>query len=108
MPALAALAAWGLVSIERKRASDAAGTLASRSASVARIRSVASAGVLVLGITVSAGCHGCEFCLPGPGTQQAAGAGAGHITVGAPAPAEAARAERFAGKRPGRAPCTHR
>ena len=45
MPVLAALAASGLVSIERKRASDAVGVLASRSASVARICSVASAGV---------------------------------------------------------------
>jgi hypothetical protein len=44
--------------------------------------------------------------LPVPGTQQAADAGSGHITVGAPGPAEAARAGRFAGKRPGRAPCT--
>jgi len=41
-------------------------------------------GVLVLGIAVNAGCHGCEFCLPVPGTQQAAGAGSGHITVSAP------------------------
>ena len=45
MPALAALAASGLVSIERKRASDATGSLASRSASPVRICSVASAGV---------------------------------------------------------------
>ena len=45
MPALAALAASGLVSIERNRASDATGALASRSASPARICSAASAGV---------------------------------------------------------------
>jgi hypothetical protein len=35
-------------------------------------------GVLVLGIAVDAGCHGCEFCLPVPGTQQAARAGTGY------------------------------
>jgi hypothetical protein len=45
MPALAALAASGLVSIERRRASEAADALASRSASPARICSAASAGV---------------------------------------------------------------
>jgi len=45
MPALAALAASGLVSIERSRASDATGALASRSATPARICSAASAGV---------------------------------------------------------------
>src|SRR5215471_7687217 len=45
MPALAAVAASGWVSIERKRASDAAGSLASRPASPARICSAASAGV---------------------------------------------------------------
>ena len=32
-------------------------------------------GVLVLGITVDAGCHGCEFRVPLPGTQPAARAG---------------------------------
>jgi len=37
MPALAALAASGLVSIDRKRASDATGSLASREASAVRI-----------------------------------------------------------------------
>jgi hypothetical protein len=34
-------------------------------------------GVLVLGIAVGARCHGCEFCLPVPGTQPAARAGTG-------------------------------
>jgi len=32
-------------------------------------------GVLVLGIAVDAGCHGCESRLPLPGTQPAARAG---------------------------------
>jgi hypothetical protein len=45
MPTLAALAASGLVSIERSRASDATGSSTSRVASEARSCSVASAGV---------------------------------------------------------------
>jgi hypothetical protein len=35
-------------------------------------------GVLVLGIAVDTGCHGCEFCLPVPRTQEAARAGTGY------------------------------
>ncbi|HEY0998736.1 MAG TPA: hypothetical protein VGD83_03780 [Streptosporangiaceae bacterium] len=34
-------------------------------------------GILVLGIAVDTGCHGCEFCLPVPRTQEAARAGTG-------------------------------
>ena len=44
-PCVLSLAASGLVSIERKRASDATGALTSRSATPARICSAASAGV---------------------------------------------------------------
>jgi hypothetical protein len=44
MAALAALAASGLVSIDRRRVGDAVGSLASRSASVARICSAACRG----------------------------------------------------------------
>src|ERR1700749_1707746 len=44
MPALAALAASGLVRIERRRVSDAAGSLSSRLASAARICSAACPG----------------------------------------------------------------
>jgi hypothetical protein len=54
MPALAALAASGLVSIERKRASDATGSLASRLASPARICSVAGPGAPLISGTGAA------------------------------------------------------
>jgi hypothetical protein len=39
-------------------------------------------GVLLLGVGVGAGCHGCESCLPVPGTQPRGPRGVGQSSVG--------------------------